>query len=180
VVLTGSDGGALFAAMLLAGGTAAGAAVAGLVLAGLPTATTDLAVAGSLPAQVWEAEVLARTASPSHQSLLRRDQGFRPGELTRPLPAGWFAAARPEAIAVPVLGLHGADDEISPLTEVQNWYSCLPRGCLITVAGGRHDVLNDCAHPTVDAAIERFLQQLGPDSGRLVPDAVARGRSTHP
>ena len=89
-----------------------------------------------------------------------RDPAVRPGELTRRLPARWFDAARPEAIGVPVLGLHPTDDRISPLDGVREWYARLPRGRLTTVDAGRHDALNDRSQGGVAASVIQFLERL--------------------
>jgi pimeloyl-ACP methyl ester carboxylesterase len=55
-----------------------------------------------------------------------------------------------------VLGLHGEDDVISPLAEAGVLYP----GTLVTIAGGRHDVLNDVTHRTVAATVVLFLERL--------------------
>ena len=56
----------------------------------------------------------------------------------------------------PPLGLHGGADTISPLDEARGHYP----GALVTIAGGRHDVLNDVTHRTVAATIVPFLERL--------------------
>ena len=57
---------------------------------------------------------------------------------------------------IPSLGLHGEDDSISPLADARDRYP----GLLVTIAGGRHDVLNDVTHRTVAATIVLFLERL--------------------
>ncbi|MDT7574902.1 MAG: thiosulfate/3-mercaptopyruvate sulfurtransferase, partial [Pseudonocardiales bacterium] len=106
-VLVGSDTGALFAAGLVADGVAG---VAGLVLAGLPTAGRGRVLS-------WEDELAARTACPTHRNLLDGDPALRRGAFAPRLPEYWFTRARPEAISVPVLGVHGAADPFSPLDD---------------------------------------------------------------
>jgi hypothetical protein len=56
----------------------------------------------------------------------------------------------------PPLGLHGGADTISPLDQARGHYP----GALVTIAGGRHDVLNDVTHRTVAATIVPFLERL--------------------
>ncbi|MGI5130055.1 alpha/beta hydrolase [Pseudonocardia sp. CA-107938] len=146
-VLVGSDSGALFAAGLAAGGQAAG-----LVLAGLPGPDAVLADGD------WEAEVAARTACPTHQGRLTADAALRRGALREALPAGW--AADPGAITVPVLGLHGDDDAVSPLSSVRDWYAGVKDAELVAITGGRHDALNDQTHRTAAATIVLFLERL--------------------
>jgi pimeloyl-ACP methyl ester carboxylesterase len=164
VVLAGSDSGALFAALLVAEGALPAGRVAGLLLAGLPTPVADRAAAASSRPD-WEQELEVRTACPTHQARLRGDDAVRRGELTRSLPAEWFARARPSAIGVPVLGLHGGDDAISPLAAARNWYAQVPTAQLVSIAGGRHDALNDQTHRTAAASVVLFLERL-----RLRPD----------
>ncbi|OZM77834.1 alpha/beta hydrolase [Pseudonocardia sp. MH-G8] len=159
-VLVGSDTGGLWAAGLVADGEVA---VEALVLAGLPGPPV---VVGS-----WEEEVLARTACPTHQGRLTADPDLRRGALREPVPEGWTERARPTAIAVPVLGLHGEDDSVSPFGLARAWYADLPAGRLVRITAGRHDALNDQTHRSAAATVVLFLEQLrsGPD---LAPIAV--------
>ncbi|ODU04587.1 MAG: lysophospholipase [Pseudonocardia sp. SCN 72-86] len=150
VVLVGSDTGALFAAGLVAGGLGG---VDALVLAGLPTGS------GAIPA-AWDDELAARTACPTHQARLGDDLAVRRGALADRVPAAWVAAADAARIAVPVLGLHGDADTVSPLAGARSWYAGLARGELVTVAGGLHDALNDATHRTTAASIVLFLERL--------------------
>jgi alpha-beta hydrolase superfamily lysophospholipase len=151
-VLVGSDAGALFAAALVADGTARG--VAGLVLAGLVLPEAPLV------ARSWERELDARTACPAHRLRLAADAALHRGALHRPPPRAWGQRARPGAIAVPVLGLHGGADAVAPLDTVAPWYAGAPAAELIAVAGGRHDVLNDRTHDTVAATVASFLERV--------------------
>ncbi|GAA0942609.1 lysophospholipase [Pseudonocardia zijingensis] len=161
-VLVGSDTGALWAAGLVAEGELA---VDALVLAGLPVPGPPVA-AGS-----WEEEVAARTACPTHQGRLTADPALRRGAIQEPVPDGWADRARAAAITVPVLGLHGGDDAISPFGVARAWYGDLPSGRLVRITGGRHDALNDQTHRTAAATVVLFLEQLrsGPE---LAPIAV--------
>lgn len=147
-VLVGSDSGALFAA-----GIAATTHVAGLVLAGLPAAPGDV-----LPDGDWDAEVAARTACPTHQGRLTADGAVRRGALRDALPADW--AVDPGAVTVPVLGLHGDDDGVSPFDTAREWYAGVKDVELVAITGGRHDALNDQTHRTAAATIVLFLERL--------------------
>ncbi|MDT0567176.1 lysophospholipase [Streptomyces sp. DSM 3412] len=153
-VLVGSDTGALYAASLAARGTPG---LDALVLTGLPTAPHALAAATG-----WEAELDQRTACPTHRGRLASDVSFRRGALTDPAPAELPAL---DGIAVPVLALHGADDSVSPLPEARHVYRALPGVELVSLAGTRHDALNDLTHRTAAATIVLFLERL-----RLSPD----------
>jgi alpha-beta hydrolase superfamily lysophospholipase len=146
-VLVGSDTGALFA-LALAARRAPG--LDAVILAGLPAAAR--------PAGVnllgWQAEVEARTACPNHQRVLG-DGAATPGALlSAQIPAELIDVTGVTDLALPSLGLHGEDDVISPLATVRY------PGRLVTIAGGRHDVLNDVTHRTVAATVVLFLERL--------------------
>jgi pimeloyl-ACP methyl ester carboxylesterase len=162
LVLAGSDTGALFAAGLVASSAVADADA--LVLAGLPAAgdsrgESPSGPAGSSPPPSWDAELDSRTACPTHRGRLA-GPGLRRGALYEPVPDGWAALADLEGVAVPVLGLHGADDPVSPLDDARARYAAAPRAELVSIVGGRHDALNDVTHRTVAATIVLFLERL--------------------
>jgi len=168
-VLVGSDTGALFAAGLVASGQVTG--VDAVALAGLPTAHSEPGGGGSASAESWEAELAARTACPAHRGRLA-GQGLRRGALFEPVPAGWESLADLGKLAVPVLGLHGTADPVSPLDAARERYRQAPRAELISIAGGVHDVLNDVTHRTVAATIVLFLERLRLGA-ELAPIAVS-------
>lgn len=151
VVLVGSDAGALFAVRL----AAELPEVAGLVLAGLPTTGAELPETTG-----WADEVEARTACPTHQARLSGDEALRRGALSRAIPKEWFARATPAAVGVAVLGLHGADDVVSPIAAARDWYVDVSTAELVSIAGGRHDALNDQTHRTAAASVVLFLERL--------------------
>jgi pimeloyl-ACP methyl ester carboxylesterase len=155
-VLVGSDTGALFAAGLVASGQVTG--VDAVVLAGLPTAA-EPAAADRPGTESWEAELAARTACPAHRGRLA-GRGLRRGALYEPIPAGWESLADLGRLAVPVLGLHGTADPVSPLDAARERYRQALRAELFGIAGGVHDVLNDVTHRTVAATIVLFLERL--------------------
>lgn len=154
-VLIGSDTGALYAAQLAARNTPG---LDALILAGLPTGAHS---AEGTPD--WEAELDQRTACPTHRGRLTSDTAFRRRALAEAPPL----AELPEQsrVSVPVLGLHGADDIVSPLDEARRSYSALPDAELVSLAGTRHDVLNDLTHRTAAAIVVLFLERL-----RLSPE----------
>ena len=167
VVLAGSDTGALFAARLVASGRLPEADA--LVLAGLPTVaaqaeadaaavsagTDEEAAAGSS----WEAELEARTACPTHRGRLAGPV-LRRGALYEPVPDGWLDLADLKAADVPVLGIHGAADPVSPLAAARERYAAAPHAELVSIAGGRHDAFNDITHRTAAATVILFLERL--------------------
>jgi alpha-beta hydrolase superfamily lysophospholipase len=168
-VLVGSDVGALYAAQWVARTRVDG--VSGLILAGLPT----VAVAGA--AIGWDEELQVRTACPTHQARISTGV-VQPGQLSQAIAQELFEAARPQRIAVPVLGLHGGDDAISPLADARSWYEHVPRSELVSVTGGRHDALNDATHRSVAATVVLFLERLklGADLAPIVvAETLTRG-----
>lgn len=150
-IVVGSDAGAAYAAHLAADRRLPRASA--LILAGLP-------VSGKAAAnRDWAGELDARSSCPTHRGRIS-EAGVRPGELFTDLPADWFDPDIPGEITVPVLGLHGANDPISPLDDIRGWYAAVPRADLVSVAGAPHDVLNDQTHRTAAATVVLFLERL--------------------
>jgi alpha-beta hydrolase superfamily lysophospholipase len=178
-VLVGSDTGALLAVILAGPGGRPGADA--LVLAGLPAAApagaaaTPPADAAAGPEQpdeagaAWDAELDTRTFCPAHRARLSASD-LRRGALFEPVP-GWAAPADLGAVTVPVLGLHGGDDPVSPLAAARARYAAAPHAELVSIAGGRHDALNDLDHRTAAATVVLFLERLRRDPG-AAPFAV--------
>jgi pimeloyl-ACP methyl ester carboxylesterase len=100
-----------------------------------------------------------RTACPTHRGRLAASN-LRRGALYEPVPAGWAVLADLAQVAQPVLGVHGTDDPISPLAAARDRYAAAPRAELVTIAGGKHDMLNDITHRTVAATVVLFLERL--------------------
>jgi len=150
-VLLGSDTGALFAALLVA---ERAVTVDGLVLAGVPVTPSN----GE--ALDWEAELATRTTCPTHRARLTDDTDFHRGALWTAPPPDWTDRANPAAIPIPVTGIHGADDQLSTLDDARDWFTRLPHGELVSLAGTAHDALNNQTHRTAAAVIVRFLERL--------------------
>ncbi|WNV88028.1 lysophospholipase [Umezawaea sp. Da 62-37] len=150
-VLAGSDTGALFAAGLVATGVVTADA---LVLSGLPV------TGPTAPPADWEGELDARTNCPTHRDRLTDDGAVRRGALRSAPPSDWFGLADPAAIGVPVLGLHGADDVVSPLDAVRDWYAKVDAARLVGLAGTGHDALNNQTHRSAAATVLLFLERL--------------------
>jgi pimeloyl-ACP methyl ester carboxylesterase len=161
-VVVGSDGGAAYAAHLASSAGLAG--VNALILAGLPTS------AGGALDRDWDDELDARTSCPTHRGRISQ-AGVRRGALFTDLPADWFDPATAGRIAVPVLGLHGRDDAVSPFAAARDFYASVPRAELVGIDGGPHDTLNDQTHRTVAATIVLFLERLR-RGGDLAPIAA--------
>jgi alpha-beta hydrolase superfamily lysophospholipase len=165
VVIAGSDTGALFAVGLVASGQFA--EVDGLILAGLPQSAEPVGAAGS-----WDDELEARTTCPTHRRRIS-DDIVAPGALYAPIDADLFEGADLSAVTVPVLGLHGADDPISPPATVRGRYDDAAQVELVTVAGARHDVLNNRTHRTVAATVILWLERLKVSGAALTTIASA-------
>jgi alpha-beta hydrolase superfamily lysophospholipase len=161
-VLVGSDSGALLALRLLA---QRAVTVDALILAGLPN-TDDVADFASATE-----EIEARASCPTHRQLLRDETAFHAGTLTEPLPDALREPIDLASVTEPALGLHGANDTISPLPSVLASYRALPELRLLSVADGRHDVLNAINHRSVAASLVLFLERLR--AGAELPDIVA-------
>ena len=180
VVLAGSDTGALFAVALAASGRLPEAAA--LVLAGLPAGPDEdpetsargprARAEGRAPAtDPWQAELEARTACPAHRGKLAGEV-LRRGALYEPVPEGWIEQAALKAVGVPVLGIHGAADPVSPLAAAREKYAAAPHAELVSITDGRHDAFNDITHRTAAAVIVLFLERLRNGAG-LAPIAVS-------
>ncbi len=154
VVLAGSDTGALYARQIA---DSHSGHIHALILAGLP-----VDAAAVVPATA-EAEIAARSACGTHQRVL--GQAARTGLFSQPL-ASFVGVSRlisaPEAepLRIPILAIHGAQDALSPLSEVRRRYAQLGAEELTVVADGRHDILNDASHRSVAATVVLFLERL--------------------
>lgn len=162
-IVVGSDAGAAYATYLAAQSQLPG--VSALVLAGLPTTSQ------APPNTDWDGELDLRTSCPTHRARISA-AGVAPAHLFTDLPAEWLDASIPGQIGVPVLGIHGQDDAVSALESARGWYGSVPRAELVSIAGGRHDALNDQTHRTVAATIVLFLERLRGGPG-LAPIAVS-------
>ncbi|ATE55558.1 lysophospholipase [Actinosynnema pretiosum] len=184
-VLLGSDAGALFAALLLAEGAVA---ADGAVLAGLPVGDRGEGHGGERGGDRvgepvdgrtadWESELDARTACPAHRARLSDGTALHRGSLRTAPPPDWAERAAPEDVVVPVLGLRGADDPLTGADASRDWFSRLPDGELVGIAGTAHDVLNDRTHRTAAALVVRFLERLrlGPGLPEAETTEVPRG-----
>ncbi len=153
-VLAGSDAGAAFAAALVATGKVR---VDGLILAGLPGGEATTMGIGEWE---WGTELGERTACPAHQARLDADISVRRGALTVPVPRSWIVEGDLRRVTVPVLGLHGTADLLSPLPAARERYAGAPVAEFVTIDGGKHDALNDASHRTAAAVVVLFLERL--------------------
>ncbi|MFD6059813.1 alpha/beta hydrolase [Rhodococcus wratislaviensis] len=160
-ILVGIDVGALRALHLVQD---SGLEANAVILVGLPTGDD----AG---AQSWDDEIGARASCPTQQARLNDPNLLTPGQLT--------ADRIPEELrtvtlrtGLPVLALHGVDDAVSPLSNARARYAESPNVRLLSVAQGRHDVLNSLNHRTVAASVVLFLESL--KIGSELPDLIRK------
>lgn len=168
-VLVGSDTGALFA-LALAARRAPGLdalILAGLPATGLPAEKPESSATVSIITPTWDEELAARTACPTHQRVISEVYPIERGALfSAPIPIqliehiGFTDVLDLAGIDVPVLGLHGTDDPISPLAAARAAYATAPAAQVVSLNGGRHDALNDAVHRTVAATVVLFLERL--------------------
>jgi 3-mercaptopyruvate sulfurtransferase SseA/alpha-beta hydrolase superfamily lysophospholipase len=158
-VLVGSDTGALLALHLQATRTVV---ADGVVLAGLPdTGHSGPRNGVEWDAGDWETELTVRTSCPTHQAWISDEARLTRGALTNSrIPEALRGEIDASAVAVPVLGLHGAADEISLLASAREFFARLPHGQLVSIAEGKHDALNDSTHRIAAARIVLFVEEL--------------------
>jgi pimeloyl-ACP methyl ester carboxylesterase len=146
-VLVGSDAGAAAAALYVAANPTA---VDGVVLVGLPNSTDQVASGG---------EDTLRSACPVHRRTLDDPSLIEPGALVRGLPEE-LAVPSASAVIAPVLAIHGDADPVVPQEDAVEFYRSLPNAEIVSVRGGRHDVLNDLSHRSVAATVVLFLERI--------------------
>lgn len=69
-----------------------------------------------------------------------------------------------------MLGVHGAEDVVSPLDTVRDWYAKVATAHLVGLAGTGHDALNNQTHRSAAAIVVLFLERL-----RLGTEVVLAG-----
>jgi alpha-beta hydrolase superfamily lysophospholipase len=150
VTLVGSDSGAVVAALL-----ASRWGADSVVLAGIG------GIDAAVERRTDEERIAERTSCVVHRGRLSVEadlsaltaQTFRPEIVER---------LRALTLTVPVLAVHGADDEITGIGDALRLYGSLsPDIELAVVEGGVHDALNDATHRTVSAELVQFLERKG-------------------
>ena len=165
IVLLGADAGAI-AALNLA--IALPQRVAGVIAVGLPRRRRGVPEgAPQLP---------LRTRSPEHWATLSNPEVVDPEALSRDIP-DQFALPDPLSIPVPVLGLHGSEDPVTPVADAVDYYASVPQAQVVTVDGGLHDSVNDALHRSVAATIVLFLEELRNGAPTVAPPSRIRGAS---
>lgn len=88
------------------------------------------------------------------------------------LPTAWTELEGSfDAVSIPVLFVHGAEDPVSPVDVSRRWAAELPQASLREFAGARHDVLNETVHAEVAAAIAVWVLEHGIPAGEQTPTA---------
>ena len=166
-VVIGSDAGAALALAIL---DDPAVHVSGVILAGLPVGDGFASAPTTSDTTGAEDDAEVRSACPVHRRTLADPRLLRAGALAAPLPellaravssSGDSAGAREVSwVRVPVLAVHGDADAIAPVSLALDRYRLLGGAEVLTIAGGRHDALNDVSHRSVAAAIVLFLERL--------------------
>jgi len=166
-VVIGSDAGAALALAIL---DDPAVHVSGVILAGLPVGDGCASAPTTSGTTGAEDDAEVRSACPVHRRTLADPRLLRAGALAAPLPellaraissSGDSAGAREVSwVRVPVLAVHGDADAIAPVSLALDRYRLLGGAEVLTIAGGRHDALNDVSHRSVAAAIVLFLERL--------------------
>ena len=98
--------------------------------------------------------------------------------LATVLPPAWDELAGAfRQVTLPVLFVHGSEDQVVPAAHARAWSGRLASARLTEFAGARHDILNETVHREVAAAITEFVLNAGADSaaGRPAADRPAAG-----
>lgn len=154
-VLAGVDTGALAALRFAANSPTL---IDALILVGLPDPEQD----ADEWLESWDDEVEYRASCPTHRGLIADESLVERGALrSERIPSGLREPVDYRAIReLPVLGLHGDDDVLSPFDGVRVQYARLPVAQVVLVGHGRHDVLNSASHRSVAARVVQFLEAL--------------------
>ncbi|AHH17864.1 alpha/beta hydrolase family protein [Nocardia nova SH22a] len=166
---------------LILGGHSLGALISALLIAERGVPATALVLAGSSLAaggESWVARVLSEGVDPWE---LRRD----PGEMTRDTafaqriredPLTWQGGLRPETLGalgavaaripavldkltLPVLFVHGAEDDMAPVAGVHSAVARLPDARAAIFAEDRHNILNEIDRDQVYRAVVDFIAE---------------------
>jgi alpha-beta hydrolase superfamily lysophospholipase len=153
-VLVGVDTGALAALRAAADRPAP---IDALILVGLP----DPDQPSEEWLESWDDEVEYRASCPTHRGLIADETLVERGALRSDrIPEELREPVDLSAVALPVLGLHGDDDVLSPFDGVRARYAQLTEAQVVLVGHGRHDALNSATHRSVAARVVQFLESV--------------------
>jgi len=140
----------------------------GLVLSGTtlaaPADWSEVEEVDESAADEFDMDLSALSADPWYLAAMANDPLVFSGgaemtrSLRRVLPPAWeeLGSSLPK-IHIPVLIVHGEDDEVSPFAAAEKSARQLTNAHVICFTGGKHDVLNDTAHEGVAAVIGQFV-----------------------
>jgi len=163
---------------LVVGGHSVGSLVAVLAALEHPTDYVGVVASGApLSPLAWLTEVAGETleldpaalsSDPFYLDELENDPlAFTSGDVVATLgallPAAWERLERElPNLGVPLLAVHGENDQIAPLDGVTAWSTRLPALQLEVIEDAGHDVLNEVAHRRVADRVATFvLEQAG-------------------
>ena len=153
-VLVGVDTGALAALRAAADRPAP---IDALILVGLP----DPNQPSEEWLESWDDEVEYRASCPTHRGLIADETLVERGALRSDrIPDELREPVDLSAVTLPVLGVHGDDDVLSPFDGVRWQYAQLSEVQVVLVGHGRHDALNSATHRSVAARVVQFLESV--------------------
>jgi alpha-beta hydrolase superfamily lysophospholipase len=139
-------------------------AFAGVVVSGAPLSRLDWVLAAAEPdAEPLDLDPAALSADPFYLDSLENDPLAFTGADVGPILAAAFRPAwdRLDAdlpgLDLPVLAVHGAQDEVAPVDGVRPWVGVVPGLRLEVLQDAGHDVLNEVQHRQVASIVARFV-----------------------
>ncbi|MFT4087942.1 MAG: alpha/beta fold hydrolase [Gordonia sp. (in: high G+C Gram-positive bacteria)] len=139
---------------------------AGLVVSG--AALSPVAWLAAVEDEGVELDLDALSAAPFYRDELANDPlaftGGDLGELARRLfPPAWEQIERglPE-LSLPILAVHGSNDQIAPIASILDWRDRTPPLRVEVFEDSAHDVLNEVAHREVVSAVADFVASTVP------------------
>lgn len=132
-----------------------------LVGAALPNASRALSIAddGAL-----DFDLSWLGVDPDNLESLRKDPLVQLSLPVGPAPDGEpdlnELASAAVQLTVPVLFLNGSEDALTPVFGVAQWSDQLPNSRLVTIDGGRHNVLNDVDYVAAITVIREFVNEV--------------------
>ena len=136
-------------------------AYAGVVVSGAPL--SPLAWLQEAAGETLNLDPEALSSDPFYLDQLETDPlAFTSGDivelLSAALPAAWERLdAELPGLRVPLLAVHGKEDQVAPLDGVTRWQERLPSLQIEVIDGAGHDVLNEVAHRRVADTVASFV-----------------------
>ncbi|GAA2607120.1 alpha/beta fold hydrolase [Paractinoplanes durhamensis] len=133
----------------------------GVVVSGAPL--SPLAWLTEAAGETLDLDPEALSSDPFYLDQLETDPlAFTSGDIVELLAAAFPPAwerldAELPGLRVPLLAVHGQDDQVAPLDGVRRWQERLPGLRVEVIDGAGHDVLNEVAHRRVADTVAAFV-----------------------